>query len=269
MITQQWIRLRKSRLLTTEHWPDEFAPAARVVLLPGFSHPMCDADYMMSKLARRLSERHFAVTQVDLRGHGDSPYPFDEVDLDMLREDVEALSRHYRTDYFDRTFFIGRGLTATLIAECARGSHIAGIGGIAPYCLVPEFAAQFSSESPKDAWDIFPGNDYINHSDFDENACCMLNALGAVDYNLHGMRISQKLMAGLAEFDARAALEKTASRNSCWIFCNPSEERPAVWRNETFPKTEFFREPPLPRDPKTQHEVIGLLGSWLTDTYLN
>lgn len=274
MISQQWIGKGAVRMLCTEHWPDDFAPAARVVLLPGFSHSMCDADYMMSKLARRLSERHFAVTQVDLRGHGDSPFPFHAVNLSVLREDIETLISYYQDDYCERLFFIGRGLTATLLAAYTQHAQLAGIGGIAPYCLPAGFASYFTltkQNKHTDAWNIFPGNDYIHHSDFGDKSRCMLNALGAIDYNLHGMNLSTELIEDLAGFDAQAALLHNGNKNTCWLYCDPADEtKPFHWgTGQAFPATESFLKPGMPRNPKSQDQLIRMLNNWISDLYLN
>jgi alpha-beta hydrolase superfamily lysophospholipase len=65
-----------------------------VILLAGFSQPMCDVDYFMSKLARQLAGNGLFVAQVDPRGHGDSGCELANVDLDTLREDITIINQY-------------------------------------------------------------------------------------------------------------------------------------------------------------------------------
>ena len=95
MPNQTWLVEGSVRLLTVQHFPDVVLPIGAAVLLPGFSHAMCDLDYLMSRLARRLAAQGLMTVQVDLRGHGDSSSRLEDIDLDTLdRKSTRLNSSH-------------------------------------------------------------------------------------------------------------------------------------------------------------------------------
>ena len=271
MLCQNWIVKDHIKVLAVNHWPEVPIPMGAVILLPGFSHAMCDMDYFMSRLARHLCAKGFFVAQVDLRGHGDGAGEFSDVNLTTLEEDIRLIIEYYRNRISDQLFCVGRGLTATLLASFAADAGLTGIAGIGPYCISPETMQPFSEKMKPDifdAYDAFPGDDYVSFSDFDEESLCVLNALGAVPYNLHGMEMSRRLLNDLANLNALHSL-RNANCNTLWLFPSQnSDEVNTVSFNKTsfYPGMELFRSSPLPREPRAQLKFQAVLTDWILDS---
>lgn len=268
MLCQNWIVKGSSRVLTVNHWPDVPIPMGAVVLLPGFSHAMCDMDYFMSRLARQLCNRGFFVVQADLRGHGDGAGEFSDINFQTLEEDIRLLIDHYKNGISDQVFCIGRGLMATLLAAFATDACITGIAGVGPYCISPETVQPVSEKitaTTFDAYEAFPGRDYVKFTDFTEDSLCMLNALGAVPYNIQGMEMSRQLLKDLASFDALSTLQNTRCKK-LWLF--PGEKRGST-RSVSFTQVsqkELFHRSPLPREPRSQLAFQAALTDWILDS---
>jgi len=243
-------------------------------MFAGFSHSMCDVDYLMSTLARGLCQCGFFVAQVEMRGHGDDPEEFTIVDLDTLREDIQTALAYYGEFTIDNLYCIGRGLSAALLAECLDNVRIEGIAGIAPYCIYPEHVKQclpsIKSESV-DAYEIFTGDDYVDHADFDENALAVLHALGALPYNLHGMPISKRFLDQLVCFDALPALRQNPKNNALWLFPrvdgSGEVETFVFGEHRNYPTLNRYRHA-LPRNPKFAKALLPVLQDWLQVSYI-
>lgn len=262
MLCQNWIVKGSSRVLTVNHWPDVPIPMGAVMLLPGFSHAMCDMDYFMSRLARQLCSRGFFVVQADLRGHGDGAGEFSEINFQTLEEDIRTLIDHYRNGISDQVFCVGRGLMATLLAAFA--TDVTGIAGVGPYCISPK-TIQIPTANTFDAYEAFPGKDYVKYTDFTEDSLCMLNALGAVPYNIQGMEMNRQLLQDLASFDAVSTLQNVKCKN-LWLF--PGEKK-AITISISFEQTpakELFHRSPLPREPRSQLAFQSALTDWILDS---
>jgi len=269
MLNQRWLIRGDVRLLAVHHRPAEPVPVGAAVLWAGFSHPMCDADYFMSKLARQLAAGGLFVAQVDPRGHGDSSGDFADVDLDTLREDIALALDHYQARFPEGLLCIGRGLAAPLLAEAAAGRDLAGVAGVAPYFLPTGAVPPAGNAAPADAAELFPGRDYTGHSDFAEPALCLLNALGTVPYNLHGMRVSPRLLQGLASFDALAALRRISPACALWLVQDERDpDAAAALRLDDSmpaPRLAAYRRPLLPRNPAFHRTAISRLAEWALD----
>lgn len=258
--------------MSVHHRPAEPVPLGAAVLLAGFSHPMCDVDYFMSKLARQLARNGLFVAQVDPRGHGDSPGDFADVDLDTLRRDIELIVDHYLARFPGNLLCMGRGLTASLLAEVSAREGLLGVAGVAPYCIPPQVIQRQWTEvdtSSRDAFTVFPGNDYVAHKDFSEAALCTLHALGAVPYNLHGLRLSERFLEGLAQFDALPALQRAEAAHGLWL--TRDERDPTALTtlrfdaSSTHPPLATYRDAPLSRHPAFHRTVISRLTEWALD----
>ena len=272
MLHQNWLVRGEVRLLSVHHRSPEVVPLGAAVLLAGFSHPMCDVDYFMSKLARALAQSGLMVAQVDPRGHGDSPGDFSDVDLDTLREDIAIIIDHYANRFPGSLLCIGRGLVAPLLAEVSRVKGLLGVAGVSPYCIPPQLVERHLTEvdaTSSDACAVFPGNDYVARSDFSDSALCVMNALGAVPYNLHGMGISQRLLEGLTHFDPLAALGQAAADRSLWLLRggdDPDALLPVRFdASSPYPPLTTYRGDPLPRNPAIHRTVISRLTEWALD----
>jgi hypothetical protein len=195
---------------------------------------MSDLDYLMSRLARKLAASGLFAVQVDPRGHGDSSGSLSEVDLDSLREDINAVADHYCRLYPDLLVFIGRGLSATLIAEQLGARAGIAIVAISQYEMSPEVMKQritddrITCESAVDAVALFPGKDYVRLGDFAAESIAIIDALGTVPYHLHGTMVSGNLVRQLTQFDAAAALRN--GRDSGRLFLEETFVRDAAWQ---------------------------------------
>lgn len=271
MLCQQWIVEGNTKIFTVQHWPDVPIPMGTVILLPGCSHAMCDMDYFMSRLARGLCARGFFVAQADLRGHGDGAGDFSDVSLATLQEDIAIVINHY-SNMSDQLFCIGRGLNATMLAGYSGSVTITGMAGVGPYCLPAAVAGKFANAMQAaacDAYEVFPGNDYVSFSDFEAEALYMLNALGAVPYNLHGMEMSAQLLQDLAAFDAVHCLQHAPAASKLWLFRGDGPDNIlSLSFNKTVPYSlrDLFGGSPLPREPRAQSKFLSVITDWILDS---
>jgi pimeloyl-ACP methyl ester carboxylesterase len=213
MPSQTWLIEGSVRLLTVQHFPEMVLPIGAAVLLSGFSHPMCDLDYLMSRLARKLAAQGLRAAQVDLRGHGDSTGRLEDVDLDTLREDINTVAAHFARMFPDQLFFIARGLSGTLLTEQLAARPNIAVAGISLFELPPQLMRSHLESTARpgetlDTCDLFPGRDYVQLSDFAGSSIAIIDALGTVPYHLHGASISARLARQLAQFDAGAVLRR-------------------------------------------------------------
>lgn len=272
VLRQNWIVTGDIQLLSVHVRPADRVPLGTAVLLAGFSHPMCDMDYFMSRLARQLAAQGIFAAQVDLRGHGDSGGKFSSVDLETLREDIRLVLNYCCRLSPDRLICVGRGLTATLLAELATEENVAGVAGISPYCIDPRMVQKHCTgidEAATDAAKIFPGNDYVVWSDFSDAALNLLNALGAVPYNIHGLEASGRLIRQLSEFDARTALRPKKGQPRLWLFPDGSARRRPMaldLAEDGYPDADLYRPESLPRNPVYQREALAMLVEWAVST---
>jgi pimeloyl-ACP methyl ester carboxylesterase len=272
MIHQHWILNGNIRMLAVQHRPTGVYPAAVAVLFAGFSHAMCDVDYFMSRLARQLVELGFLVAQVDPRGHGDSPGDFSDVDLDTLRADIAAALDHYARTYSKNIVCIGRGLSASLLAELSSDA-VLGVAGIGPYALEGALVRTHLATLDRvegDAFDMFPGNNYSDLSDFSPAAARIIHALGALAYNLHGLRLSERLLGGLAGYDAQAVLGPPPMPAHLWLGHDDGATATfaGLSRGEV-PDPTVYDQPSLPRDPAVQNRMIARLAEWAQERALS
>jgi hypothetical protein len=243
---QTWLVNGPIRLLTVQHFPRGGFPIGGAVLFAGFSQPMCDLDYFMSRLARQLTNHGFFVAQVDPRGHGDSCGRLEDVDLSTLREDINFVAQRFAALFPDLLLVVGRGLSATLIAEQLGGRPQFALAGISPYALPPNVISSchypgIEDGTTVDARVLFPGDDYVRLADFPSGCIAVIDALGTVPYNLHGAGISRSLISQLADFDAAASLRNGGNSNA------------------------FIPEQPFVRDPASQMKLISQLARWAMD----
>jgi pimeloyl-ACP methyl ester carboxylesterase len=261
---QSWIVASDVKLLSVHHWPTD-PPIGTAILLAGFSHSMSDMDYFMSRLARQLSASGLLVAQVDPRGHGDSPGRFSDVTLDSMREDIRSIVRHHIERHTRPVIGIGRGLAATLLAERGLRDGLAGVAGVMPYCIDPTLVPQAVSGTTADAYEVFPGNDYVNLSDFTDSTRCILNALGVVPYNLHGTEVSAELLKQLATFDSVKAFRREDQARSLWLFPGSAGVHAVrVGDAGCYPPLDAYRgDQFLLRNPKSQQQAIAALRTWV------
>ena len=224
MITQ--IQIGKDRLVGVLHTPSRCIGSRSVLLLPGFSLPMCDMDYFMSRLARYLCGCGFCVLQMDIRGHGDSKGVLEDVTLDTVREDIAAGISFLSGRFGNGVIIVSRGLFAAVACEFMLDSSADGVAGIWPYC-VPCAEAQgllagFSRKNSYTGIELAPGSDYRTLTDFDVRKIAFFNALGARTRNILGQRISARMLHEIVSY--RTAEPFYAGNDgTCWLFGSAPE----------------------------------------------
>lgn len=271
MPTQGWIIHKGGFLSLISHWPRDQRPNLGVVLAAGFSQPMCDTDYFMSKLARRLANSGTYVLQFDMRGHGDSSGELEDVTLQSLREDLQVAVDYARQQTGEKTLCIGRGLSLTLMAELVNISAADGTAGINPYCLKPYEVKKTWEGLCSEKYelsDIFEGTDYAALSDFSPEKIAFFDALGADIINLHGQRISGQLFEELKSYAPDSVLE-LCKENALWLVpSRVNEEEADSWKPglKSYWMIEENKRNLLPRNPMWQYKAIDKICSWV-ETY--
>jgi pimeloyl-ACP methyl ester carboxylesterase len=270
MVTQCYIGCGNTTLAAEIHRPEAVRKAkAAVVLAAGFSQPMCDVDYFMSKLSRRLCDLGFFVLQFDPRGHGDSSEDIGDITLKTLYCDFEQAINFAAKQSDSEVYCVGRGLAATVFAGLSHLPLITGVAGINPFCVTGVECSRIwdgIGSGVFEATDLFQGSDYVAYTDFDSEKVGFCNALGALVYNLHGQVLSGDLLAELKSYDAPEVL-RNCKKDALWL-CYESGEK------ENVKELGFSGGTPclsplskdtgmLPRDPMWQHNAITKICDWI------
>jgi pimeloyl-ACP methyl ester carboxylesterase len=272
MLSQCWVIHDNMALAAVSRQPVASQYNRAVVLIAGFSQPMCDSGYFMSKLARRLSGEGIYTLQVDPRGHGDSSGNLEDVTLDILRADIKYAVDFAGEQTGGQVFCVGRGLTATLMAEMSIGQPLSGIAGINPYGLEPATVKEIFKEIGSgvvDTADILTGNDYGHFLDFDQDFHGFFEALGSgMLHNLVGQKIATKIIRELMEYEPYPIL--TASpETKFWLAADQDAERGMRrWTSDEEGERYFrtpreYRENPFSHDPLWHHHAIEMLCNWI------
>src|SRR5262249_53194661 len=151
------------------------------------------------------------------------------------------------------------GLAAALAAELAGTRRLLGVGGVAPYCLPAQAVREHlqSAGDAADAFQAFPGNDYVEHSDFSPSSLRLLRALGTIAYNLHGAKISPRLLSQLASFEAPAALRSVAA--GLWLAGDGALDLNGPLDHD---QDRFLRH------PQRQEALLARVSEWALDRSL-
>lgn len=269
MAIQCWIESKGKSLAAISHWPDCNEVRAGAVVVAGFSQSMCDIDYFMSKLARRLTRQGMFVVQIDPRGHGDSRGDLAEVSLQTLREDIKC-GIDYATHFVgDNVFGIGRGLSATILAEYIHEKVVRAVAGVSPYCLDIVDVKKIWQKTEQGIYefaDLIPGEDYAELSDFDIEKVGLIEALGALIYNLHGQKISTNILKELSNYDSKKPFQSDF-RKGLWLFPNNSAESPFIeWvstNEKPYRSSEQYVNNSFIRHPTWQYKIIEYISSWI------
>jgi pimeloyl-ACP methyl ester carboxylesterase len=267
MLSQCWVRSGELALAAVAYYPELLRYKAGAVLISGFSQPMCDNDFFMAKLARRLAREGLYVLQVDPRGHGDSPGNLEEVTLGALREDLHSAIQFAKEQAGGKIFGIGRGLSALLLGEPDLHPELWAAAGIAPYCLAPEAVCQLFPEIGPGVVDtalILTGNDFKRFSDFNPEAMAFFDALGAgLLLNLVGQKISGRLLVELKSYEPVQVL-RANPETRFWltpdrmapdgmVTCAPKQAR----------SLRDYQDNPFPANPLWHHRAIESIRAWV------
>ena len=270
MVSQHFICSKDAKLAAVAYWPPDAANNSSVILTAGFSQPMCDVDYFMSKLARTLCQHGFFVLQVDPRGHGDSSGNLEDVTLQSLYQDLEQAIRYtILKSGIDKLYCVGRGISATIFSVLSHIPEICGVIGINPFCISPSECELLWDElmlAKVEATNIFTGSDYIEYSDFDRQKIKFCDWLGALVYNLHGQILSTDILLDLRNYNSPEILNK-CQKDSLWIIYDKKDKCSVkTWdfsKDITPLSVEHNDLGILPRDPLWQHNAIMKICNWI------
>lgn len=88
-----------------------------VVLVSGFSEPLCDMDYYFSKMAKYLYQQGNSVFQMDLFAHGDSTGKSEDITISKLMNSIMDVIEHAMSNGFSSIIIVSRGIMGTLISD--------------------------------------------------------------------------------------------------------------------------------------------------------
>ncbi|HEX3044589.1 MAG TPA: hypothetical protein VHY08_07525 [Bacillota bacterium] len=267
MLSQGWVNNGEVSLAAVSYQPEVPKFKAGVLLIAGFSQSMCDNDYFMAKLARRLAGAGLYVLQVDPRGHGDSPGNLEDVTLDTLREDLRSAIQFGGEQSGGKMIGIGRGLSALLLAEEDLHPGLGEVAGIAPYCLAPEVACALFPQLGPDVIDsaaLLTGDDYKHFSDFDPEIRAFFEALGVgLLINFLGQKISGELIRQLMKYELDQVF-RTNPEARFWLMPKQSDPTGMVRQTLTRPRSlREYQENPFPGNPLWQYQAIENVCAWI------
>jgi hypothetical protein len=252
MICQKWLVKGAKTLMGVVYRPEKIRGTA--LLLPGFGMHMCDVDYFMSKLARKLSDAGMYTLLLDPYGHGDSYGELDECTIDSLKEDIMMGVEHCKT-VSDNIYAISRGLLANLLVSA---DTYVNVIGLSPICIDKDLISDFIL--PKQSVEIYqyiPGKDYVGYTDFDKDKLCLMEMIGGRIRHIHGQFINPDILTYVLTCDHIQVLRQY--ENACWIFFEPSDER--LFRMYQSSELEYrklsaYYKTAIYRDAMCQYNVI-------------
>lgn len=136
MILQNFIKCDNNNLFSLEYFHDNRSKKDPILVISGFSEPMQDHEYFMSKLSRNLYRNNNYVMQLDLYGHGDSSGSVSDISLEIIKNNISKAIEHIQTiEGTDKSIIIiSRSLMSTILADIFNNDfRVKYIIGINPY----------------------------------------------------------------------------------------------------------------------------------------
>lgn len=267
-MTQCWISSNNKALLGIKYNTRISNPQVGALLVAGFGQPMCDADYFMSKLARRLASFGICVLQIDPVGHGDSQGNLEDVTLSSYYSDLKA-SAGYMLNFVSNVFCIGRGLSATLFSKVSVELPLLGVAGIEPYCVNGKEVATIWKDIKDNFFEvdeIIQGNIHMQGFDLKNEKVTFFGALGADVENLQGQRMSSRLINDLKEFDPYNEIKACKSK-SHWILAKGFDSTEiTIWKlpsEKKYSTVSDYSNISLPANSFWQHNAIESISAWV------
>ena len=257
MISQKWIHSGKSELMCITRY-NEKCNKYCVILLAGYSLPMCDVDFFMTRLADSFLEAGIFSMQVDLTGTGDSSGELYQLNVKKAKEDIENIYKYAMRMGFEHIGFVSRGLSALIVSDLEHHLDYDFNIAINPYHLSREYIKNnidYVNSKKFKSSDFLQGTDYSNFSDFNKDRLIILLALGARIRNVHGQCLSGDLFNELREINARKILQ--TSNKSIYLFVDNYAENEI---SSDFLKYIYYdRVEELKRTPNLQMNLINLI----------
>lgn len=270
MISQSWIKSEEDHLAILES--QKIKPRFGVILLSGFGQSMCDSDYFMSRIARRLHDLEFLTVQADLSGHGDSTGQLETISLDKLISNIVSVIKMCKETGIDSWYGVGRGLSATLLASVANTFDIKGIVGINPYCLGKEEIINLWGSTLKENEHSVNLRKVLSGGPELEEKIAFFGALGSDIENLLGQHLSCELLSNLIHYDALDAINRFKG-NSMYLI--PEGDKVAGFESSQWNcslgerKLDTRRKISFPIDAIWRHKTIELIVDWFSDHIKN
>ena len=252
MINQKWFVKNNKTLMGVTYCPEKIYAAA--LLLPGFGMHMCDVDYFMSKLARRLYAAGVYVLLLEPYGHGDSYGDLQDCTISSLIEDIMIGVEHCRT-VSNNIYCFSRGLIANLLVNTASDIKIIGLS---PVCVNKDSISGF--DIPNDSVEIckyIPGDDYVAYSDFDKDKLCLIEMIGGRIRHIHGQFINPDILNYILTCNHMQTLRE--HDNAHWIFFESDDGKLyKIYNNNELKYRELssYFKTAIYRDALWQHYVI-------------
>ena len=252
MINQKWFINGNKHLFGVTYCPEKIRAAA--LLLPGFGMHMCDVDYFMSKLARKLYAANIYVLILDPYGHGDSYGELQDCTTNSLTEDIILGIKHCRA-FSNNTYCFSRGLIANLLTNISPETKIIGLS---PVCVDKKSLPSIGV--PDDNIEIckfIPGDDYVSYSDFDKDKLCLIEMIGGKIRHVHGQFINPDILNYIFNCDHIKILQQR--NNAQWIFFDNQEEKLfKIYKNDElkYQRLSSYFKKAIYRDALWQHNVI-------------
>lgn len=260
MINQKWFVNKDKRLIGVTYCPEKIYAAA--LLLPGFGMHMCDVDYFMSKLARKLYAAGIYVLILEPYGHGDSYGDFQDCTIASLAEDIMIGVEHCKI-VSNNIYCFSRGLIANLLTNTASNIKVIGLN---PVCVNKESLSRIDTPHENiEICEYIPGDDYVSYSDFDRDKLCLMEMIGGRIRHIHGQVINPDILNYLFSYDHLQILQQ--HDNAQWIFFESAEEKLYKIYNKNELKyrdlSSYFKTA-VYRDALWQHHVIDEIVKMIT-----
>jgi hypothetical protein len=251
VVVQFWLNASKTYLSGVRHTPTKGKRNVAALLISGFPQSMCDIDYFMSRLARKLCEKGNNVFQIDPIGIGDSSGLLEEVNCKTIKESLYHGITYIQKQGFNKIFCISRGLPATLFATIAEnlfyGVYIIGLN---PYYGRQKLDLALLTKKSYELMELY-------QIFTPKQVNLFLNDIGAKTSNLSGQRISYELIKDIMEIEPDKYVRNDDKYNN-WIFSFP------LGNEETLSENEMTRYT-FPRDAKRQNNIINIISNYVEE----
>lgn len=220
-----WLNDKNKHLFGICHIPHNIKSNVAAILIAGLVQPMCDIDYFMSRLARRLCEQGVFVFQIDFFGMGDSSGFLVNVTYQTLLEDIHNSIKYVQDQGFKNIFCVSRGIMASLLAESVKNyEEKLYVVGINPYVSKQRLDFTLLKDDKCELSELY---EFFIPSQIDQ----LLDNMAIKKSNLTGQKISCSLINDLMK------VELKSGQNNYWIVTNdnhsqPSFIRDANWQNK-------------------------------------
>lgn len=229
-----------------------------VVLFPGFSLPMSDRDYFMSRIAKEIKD--FAtVYQFDIRGHGDSNVDIERLTVSMIREDYTNILNWLREKTNNKIYCIGRGIAPILFMEAAKTSQcvVDGVIGLNSYMIAPKYLKKLFKQIKEKEY-------YVSLEEFENNTVfkSMLRAMGTDLEYIMAEKLPREFFVQLEKLKPDDIFQNFNNKKILIYPMNDKNYTPDIIKGEEiniYQKIDWREDAMLPFNSFWQSNVINLI----------